>query len=175
MKILGGKYSVIEDHKFDTALRVIKGQWHGRYFLRNRNAGGDLYVRYLIWNDGQWVSNYNYLDNDWNDSNPAALLAIISFLSHSIGGRVLFLKLPTPAPEHLSDLFYLYRQCNVFFIIERLRLQENHDEYLDHINLSHCKTNIREFFFSSKKAGTRDEFDAFNKKRILHSKWNING
>ena len=41
----------------------------------NRDADDNLYVRYLNWNGNRWNWNYNWLDNDWNDSNPAALLA----------------------------------------------------------------------------------------------------
>jgi hypothetical protein len=42
-----------------------------------RNPNGNLYVRYLYWNDGAWNWNYNWLDNDWNDQNPAAMLATL--------------------------------------------------------------------------------------------------
>ena len=42
-----------------------------------RNSNDDLYVRYLYWNDGAWNWNYNYLDNDWNDQNPSAILATL--------------------------------------------------------------------------------------------------
>jgi hypothetical protein len=51
----------------------------------NRNAGGDLYVRYLYWNDEQWVSNYNWLDNDWNVNNPSAQLATLFSLLRYAG------------------------------------------------------------------------------------------
>lgn len=40
-----------------------------------RNLDGKLYVLYLYWNDGQWNWNVNWLDNDWNDNNPSAVLA----------------------------------------------------------------------------------------------------
>ena len=41
--------------------------------LHYRNADGNLYVRYLYWNGSQWNWNYNYLVNDWNGNNPAAV------------------------------------------------------------------------------------------------------
>ncbi len=41
----------------------------------DRNSDGNLCVRYLYWNDGRWDWNYNWLDNDWNADNPAAVLA----------------------------------------------------------------------------------------------------
>ena len=47
------------------------------------DANGNLYVRYLYFNDGAWNRNYNWFDNDWNGNNPAALLA------------TLFISLPT--------------------------------------------------------------------------------
>lgn len=40
----------------------------------HRNSDGNLYVRYLYWNDDQWNWSYNWLDNDWNADNPAAML-----------------------------------------------------------------------------------------------------
>jgi len=40
-----------------------------------RNSDGNLYVRYLNWNGDQWNWNYNWLDNDFNSSNPAILRA----------------------------------------------------------------------------------------------------
>ncbi|MEK9152682.1 MAG: hypothetical protein AAB692_04925 [Patescibacteria group bacterium] len=43
--------------------------------MQYRNADGNLYVRYLNWNGDRWVSNYNWLDNDFNGNNPAAVLA----------------------------------------------------------------------------------------------------
>ena len=49
----------------------------------NRDSDGNLYVRFLYFNDGAWNRNYNWLDNDWNDNNPAALLATY-FISLSI-------------------------------------------------------------------------------------------
>ncbi len=65
------------DAEYDTTLKVFDGWWLGRYSVQNRNADGNLYVRYLYWNDEQWVSNYNWLDNDWNVNNPSAQLAIL--------------------------------------------------------------------------------------------------
>lgn len=49
---------------------------NGRHSIRNRNSDDNLYVRYLYWNDGRWNWNYNWLDNDWNGNNPAAVPAI---------------------------------------------------------------------------------------------------
>ncbi len=43
----------------------------------NRNSDGNLYVRYLYWNDGRWNWNYNYLDNDFDVQNPAAVRATL--------------------------------------------------------------------------------------------------
>lgn len=38
-------------------------------------SSGYLYVRYLCWNGDAWVSDYNWLDSDWNGHYPAAVLA----------------------------------------------------------------------------------------------------
>ena len=66
------------DAEYDTALRVFEGQWHGWHpihFVQNRD--GNLNVPYVYWNDGQVYLNWNWLDNDWNDNNPAALSATL--------------------------------------------------------------------------------------------------
>ena len=39
----------------------------------NRNSDRNLYVRYLYWNGKSWNWNYNWLDNDFNSNNPAAV------------------------------------------------------------------------------------------------------
>ena len=41
--------------------------------MDHRNADGNLYVRYLYWDGDRWNWNYNWLDNDWNESNPSAV------------------------------------------------------------------------------------------------------
>jgi hypothetical protein len=38
-----------------------------------RNSDGKLYVRYLNWNGDRWNWNDNWLDNDFDDQNPAAV------------------------------------------------------------------------------------------------------
>jgi hypothetical protein len=43
----------------------------GRLYIRN--SDGNLYVRYLYWNDGRWQTNWNWLDNEFDDQNPALL------------------------------------------------------------------------------------------------------
>lgn len=59
-----------------------------------RNDDGNLNVPYLIEIGGKVVLNWNWLDNDWNSTNPALRFANLSFLSHV--GRVLFLELSVP-------------------------------------------------------------------------------
>jgi len=50
-------------------------QWHGWYRIQNRDSNGNLYVRYLNWNGDRWNWNFNWLDNDFNGDNPAAVPA----------------------------------------------------------------------------------------------------
>lgn len=40
-----------------------------------RNSGGNLFVRYLYWNDNRWSWNYLGLGFDWYGFHPAAVLA----------------------------------------------------------------------------------------------------
>lgn len=49
----------------------------GDTLYANRDSDDNLYVRYLYFNDGEWNSNHNWLDNDWNDNNPAAVRATL--------------------------------------------------------------------------------------------------
>jgi hypothetical protein len=77
--ILLGHY----DAECDSTPREFEGWWCGRqcaHIVRNRN--GNLNVPYLYENDGKVVLNWNYLDNNWNDNNPALRFAsrIISLL-----------------------------------------------------------------------------------------------
>jgi len=90
MKILGIRRYGILDAGYDTVPRVLKGQWQRRRFIRNRDSNGNLYVRYLNWNGDAWNWNYNWLDNDWNDDNPAALLEILFISPLLFLGGVLF-------------------------------------------------------------------------------------
>ncbi len=54
------------------------GQWHGRHPTHFRNpTNGNLYVRYGYWNEGKVVSNYSWLDNDWDRNNPSASIATL--------------------------------------------------------------------------------------------------
>lgn len=65
------------DAEYDSIPRVFKGWWSGRHLVHYRNSDGNLYVRYLYWNDDGWNWNYNWLDNEWNVNNPAAVLATL--------------------------------------------------------------------------------------------------
>ncbi|MBI5465973.1 MAG: hypothetical protein HY974_01640 [Candidatus Kerfeldbacteria bacterium] len=59
---------------------LIPEEWKGKYIFFwgtiYRGSGGDLYVRYLYWGGDRWDWDYCYwLDGDWDDNNPAAVLA----------------------------------------------------------------------------------------------------
>ena len=66
--------------------------WYRRHVIHLRNpSNGNLYVRYLYWNDGELNRNYNWLDNDWNRQNPSASVAnLFISLPQLFTGRVLF-------------------------------------------------------------------------------------
>ena len=61
----------------DVSHWLFEGWWYGWRLAWNRNADGNLVVRYLNWYGNRWDWNYNWLDNDWNDNNPAALSATL--------------------------------------------------------------------------------------------------
>lgn len=68
-----------------------------------RDYDGNLYVRYLNWCDDRWDWSYNWLDNDWNDNEPALLRANLFISPSFLNGGVLFFKLAVPTAEHFSN------------------------------------------------------------------------
>ena len=56
---------------------LIPEEWKGEYIFFwgtiYRSSDGDLYVRYLDWFGSKWNWDYDWLDNDFNSGNPAAL------------------------------------------------------------------------------------------------------
>lgn len=58
---------------------LIPESWKGKavFFWGTiyRGSFGFLFVRCLCFRDGEWHSDYSWLDRDWLGSNPAALLA----------------------------------------------------------------------------------------------------
>jgi hypothetical protein len=58
---------------------LIPEDWKGKYVYFwgtiYRYSGGGLYVRYLCWHDGGWDWGNYWLDDGWDCSFPAAVLA----------------------------------------------------------------------------------------------------
>lgn len=74
-----------------------------------RNSDGNRYVLYLYWNDGAWNWNVNWLDNDWNDNNPSAVLAthfisLPALCRESFVLRVVHSNLQAFFPFHLLEV-----------------------------------------------------------------------
>jgi hypothetical protein len=65
----------------------------------NRNPDGNLYVRYLYWNGDRWNWNYNWLDNDFNGNNPAALCNSLYFSPRALFGEFCFVICPCQPPS----------------------------------------------------------------------------
>lgn len=85
-------------------------------FVQNRN--GNLNVPYLYENDDKVVVNWNWLDNNWNDNNPALRFAILFFLLSLVRGVLFFQELSLPTPEHSPDFIKSYRKCQILFVIQ---------------------------------------------------------
>jgi len=66
-----------------------------------QNDDGNLNVPYLIENDGQVNLNWNWLDNNWNVSNPALRLATLFILSLE---ESFLLNLSLPTTKHAPNL-----------------------------------------------------------------------
>ena len=58
-----------------TTQRAFEGWWYRWHFIQDRNSDGNLYVRYLYWNDDRWNWNNNWLDSNFNDNNPTVVPA----------------------------------------------------------------------------------------------------
>ena len=68
-------------------------------FVQNRN--GNLSVPYLYENDDKVVMNWSWLDNNWNDNNPALRFVILFFSSLTGQGSFVFSRaVPLSTPEH---------------------------------------------------------------------------
>ncbi len=56
---------------------LIPEEWKGKYIFFwgtiYRLSDGRLCVRYLIWNGSEWDWSYDWLDDDFNSGDPAAL------------------------------------------------------------------------------------------------------
>ena len=77
-----GKHSVLGANVLDYLLEnphLIPDSWKGKavFFWGTvyRDSGGNLVVRYLYWNDGQWRSHGYCLAYVWHGSYPAAVRA----------------------------------------------------------------------------------------------------
>lgn len=71
------RHYAIRHREYNTARRVFNEQCLRWCRTHDRNSDGNLYVRYLYWNDGQWNWNYNWLDNEFSEQNPAAVSATL--------------------------------------------------------------------------------------------------
>ena len=67
--------------------------------LYKRDSDDNLYVRYLYRNDGQWNRDYNWLDNKWDDHNPAVISASLFISSLEFFRRSFVLQLVHAIPR----------------------------------------------------------------------------
>jgi len=71
-------------------------------FYTYRNSDGNLNVRYLNWNGGQWNWNYNWIENSFNDSGPAAVARnSLHFSPGFAPGEFCFISCPCQPPSIL--------------------------------------------------------------------------
>lgn len=110
-----------------------------------RNRDGNLYVRYLYWNDGRWNWSNNWLDNDWNGNNPAAVRATLFYFSPRLCAGLSFDKLVVPPAEHSSHFFDGFGKRHVFLRIKRFGLPEHHQQYLESVRLAYSDAHVRYF------------------------------
>ena len=66
----------------------------------------------------RWRSNFNWLDNDWNDNNPAAVDATL-FISHSASAG-LKKRYLTPTMDTYNDT---YNMTPTMHVVRRLSTQ----------------------------------------------------
>ena len=82
MELKNSKKVLLPAHILDYLVahsELIPDNWKGKdvFFWGTiyRHSDGDLYVRYLRWNDGRWRWYCDWLDIDWYSRSPAAVLA----------------------------------------------------------------------------------------------------
>lgn len=107
--------------------------------------------------------NWNWLNNDWNDNNPALRFATLFAPNPaSLRGSVLPHRLPVPPAEHSSDCLYAFRECAIFLGIKRPRLPCNHKQDAKRIKLAYRDAQIRLLFSARQKTRRCHGFDYFN-------------
>ena len=78
----------------------------------------------------------------------------------------MFCELAVPAAEHSAHFVDFYRQGEVFFVIQRFGLPQDHKQYFHRIDFANRNSYIRLFFFGGKETGDSDGFDRFNAERV---------
>ena len=82
------------DAEYDTTSSLLIRRTRGGalvVFYALRDSDGNLYVRYLYFNEGHWQAGNSWLDNHWDGHNPAACPRHSLHFSPALLGRgVLF-------------------------------------------------------------------------------------
>lgn len=69
-----------------------------------------------------------------------------SFLLRCNAGGVLFPELSAPSAEHSADLVQRRGKRDIFFVVERSCLPEDHEQYFERVEFARCKAYVRPFF-----------------------------
>lgn len=126
--------------------------------------------------DGRQVNAYyDNPDNNWNDNGAFAVpvAPLSSFLLSLVGGVLftasfveVFCELSVPTAKHPAYLINLYRNSQIFLVIERFGFPENHKKNFYCINFADSQPYIGLFFCRCEKAGDSNGFNCFDTEGI---------
>ena len=78
----------------------------------------------------------------------------------------MFHDLAVPAAEHFANFVYLFRERNVFFVIQRFCFPKKHKKYFQGIDFSDSQSDIRQFFRSYQEAGGGNCLNYFDQQGV---------
>lgn len=138
-------------HGYDTALRPLKGQWHGRHPIRTatRTATCTSVTSTGMTTGGTGATT------GWTTTGtattPLRCWQLSSLLTPHLAG-LSFGKLAVPSSEHLTNLLNLQRQSSIFLIIQRLRFPQHHEKKFQSIYFSDGESHIWSLILTGQEA-----------------------
>lgn len=90
----------------------------------------------------------------------------IALRAPMFGGMDVLRKLPHPSAEHPADLVELFRERDIFLVIERLDFPKDLQEEFHEIKICRRFSEIKELLLFAQVSGNEDRFGGFNEKGV---------
>lgn len=130
------------------------------------NANGNRNVPYLNQNGERWYLNWNWLDNDFNRNGRVASNWQQMKTTGDVRRNGLSRHFPKPSAEHSAYFIQLFRECNIFFIVERLDFPDYLEKEFNHVQFRGSFFEIRKFTLSTEIACGEYRFNRFYKRSV---------